>query len=146
MRAPDRADSAADAGHAPLQRIDQWLWFARLAKSRTLAQALIERGKVRVNRVKIEKTSAIVRPGDVLTLALGRRVISIEILGIGARRGPAVEAQTLYRDLTSRPPLASAVADERAADVGPAQAAREDGTGRPTKRERRLLDKFRGRS
>ncbi len=102
MKAPDRPDLVPDAGPAAFQRIDQWLWFARIAKSRTLAQALIERGKVRVNRIKIAKTSAVVRPGDVLTLSLGPRVISIEIIGIGARRGPAVEAQALYRDLTFR--------------------------------------------
>ena len=54
-----------------IQRVDQWLWFARVAKSRTLAQALIARGKVRINRNRLEKPSATVKPGDVLTLTLG---------------------------------------------------------------------------
>jgi ribosome-associated heat shock protein Hsp15 len=118
-----------------LQRIDQWLWYARIAKSRTLAQALIERGKVRINRVKVDKTSTAVKPGDVLTLSLGPRVTSIEVVAIGQRRGPATEAQALYRDLTPRqaPPV-----------PGVFQAVRADGSGRPTKRERRLTDKFRG--
>jgi ribosome-associated heat shock protein Hsp15 len=136
-----------EASPADLQRIDQWLWFARIAKSRTLAQALIERGKVRVNRIKIDKVSTAVRPGDVLTLSLGPRVISIEILGIGARRGPATEAQTLYRDLMARQPASdSPVAKEKEeAHIHAQQAARPEGSGRPTKRERRLIDKFRGR-
>jgi ribosome-associated heat shock protein Hsp15 len=124
-----------DPGPHALQRIDQWLWYARIAKSRTLAQALIERGKVRINRVKIEKASTTVRSGDVLTLSLGPRVISIEVIAIGQRRGPATEAQALYRDLTPRH-----------VPAGPnvSQAVRPCGSGRPTKRERRLIDKFRG--
>lgn len=146
MKAPGRPDLMPGPGREALQRIDQWLWFARIAKSRTLAQALIERGKVRVNRVKIEKTSAIVRPGDVLTLSLGPRVVSIEILGIGARRGPATEAQALYRDLTPRlAPSMSWALQEPTVETAPPQAVRGDGSGRPTKRERRLIDKFRGR-
>lgn len=134
-----------ETGPAALQRIDQWLWFARIAKSRTLAQALIERGKVRINRIKIEKTSTTVRPGDVLTLSLGPRVISIEILRIGARRGPAGEAQALYRDLTRRQPAPNSPVAEEDADVSVPQATRSEGSGRPTKRERRQIDKFRGR-
>lgn len=136
-----------DADRAALQRIDQWLWFARIAKSRTLAQALIERGKVRVNRVKIEKASTVVRPGDVLTLSLGPRVISIEILGIGVRRGPAPEAQALYRDLTPRPPpgASGGTLEASGGDVVGQAPSRPEGSGRPTKRERRLIDKFRGR-
>ncbi len=135
-----------DVGRQASQRIDQWLWFARIAKSRTLAQALIERGKVRVNRLKVDKTSMAVRPGDVLTLSLGPRVVSIEILAIGSRRGPASEAQTLYRDLVSRPPSPSEISGEtRETQSIVRQAMRADGSGRPTKRERRLTDKFRGR-
>ena len=148
MKAPGRRDRMPDANPASLQRIDQWLWFARIAKSRTLAQALIERGKVRVNRIKIGKPSAAVRPGDVLTLSLGPRVISIEILGIGARRGPATEAQALYRDLTTRHPLPGpGVSGEPGKSDAAAQraAARPEHSGRPTKRERRMIDKFRGR-
>ena len=133
-----------NAGRAALQRIDQWLWYARIAKSRTLAQALIERGKVRVNRVKIGKASTIVKPGDVLTLSLGPRVVSIEILGIGLRRGPASEAQALYRDLTPEPRRSESPLGKTA--PGPLQqGVRTDGAGRPTKRERRATDKLRGR-
>ena len=119
MKAPARPDTGSDATAGSLQRIDRWLWFARIAKSRTLAQALIERGKVRMNRVKIDKTSTTVRLGDVLTLSLGPRVLSIEVLGIGSRRGPAAEAQALYRDLA--PPRPKTISD-KSGETGPAEA------------------------
>ena len=146
MKAPARPDTGSDANAGSLQRIDRWLWFARIAKSRTLAQALIERGKVRINRVKIEKTSTTVRPGDVLSLSLGPRVLSIEILCIGSRRGPAAEAQALYRDLAPQPPktISDKPGETQQAEGISRQALRPEGAGRPTKRERRLTDKFRG--
>jgi len=133
---------------ASSQRIDQWLWFARIAKSRTLAQALVMRGKVRVNRLKIEKPSTAVKPGDVLTLSLGPRVVSVEILGIGIRRGPAPEARLLFRDLTPRPPPSEPGERPARPEAPPApltQGIRPEGAGRPTKRERRDTDRLRGR-
>jgi ribosome-associated heat shock protein Hsp15 len=133
-----------DPAAGATQRVDQWLWFARIAKSRTLAQALVARGKVRINRTRIEKPSATVKPGDVLTLALGPTVRVLEILAIGARRGPATEAQLLYRDLAPPPSLAASGA-RKENEVRPAQAIRLDGAGRPTKRERRQTDKLKGR-
>ncbi|HET6391120.1 RNA-binding S4 domain-containing protein [Hyphomicrobium sp.] len=139
-----------DAPAGSVQRVDQWMWFARFVKSRTLAQALIERGKVRINREKIYKTSTIVRPGDVLTLSLGPRVLSIEVLGIGSRRGPASEAALLYRNLASPSPAPISGAEGETGTVEEGmdapQAARSTGAGRPTKLERRQLDKLRGRS
>ncbi len=127
------------------------MWFARFVKSRTLAQVLIERGKVRINREKVYKTSTTVRPGDVLTLSLGPRVLSIEVLGIGSRRGPASEAALLYRDLASAPaaPISGAEGETGTTVEGKTdaqQAVRFSGAGRPTKLERRQLDKLRGRS
>ena len=133
-----------DAAAGATQRVDQWLWFARIAKSRTLAQALVARGKVRINRTRIEKPSATVKPGDVLTLALGPTVRVLEILAIGTRRGPATEAQLLYRDLAPPPSLAASGA-RKENEVRPTQAIRLDGAGRPTKRERRQTDKLKGR-
>ncbi|WEK50585.1 MAG: RNA-binding S4 domain-containing protein [Candidatus Kaistia colombiensis] len=109
------------------QRIDKWLWFARFAKSRSIAQKLVTGGKVRVNRDKIDASSRLVRPGDVLTLSLERQVRVIKILDPGTRRGPAPEAQLLYEDLT--PP---AVLTAPVVRGGP----------RPTKRDRRALDAF----
>ena len=133
-----------DAAAGATQRVDQWLWFARIAKSRTLAPALVARGKVRINRTRIEKPSATVKQGDVLTLALGPTVRVLEILAIGTRRGPSTEAQLLYRDLAPPPSLAASGA-RKENEVHSAQATRLDGAGRPTKRERRQTDKLKGR-
>ena len=83
-----------------LQRLDKWLWFARLAKSRTLAARLVEDGHVRVNRVKAEKPAVTVKPGDVLTLSLGLQIRVLRITAPGTRRGPAAEARGLYEDVT----------------------------------------------
>ena len=81
-------------------RIDQWLWHARIVKSRTLAQKLVASGKVRINREKTTSASHVVSIGDVLTISLERDVIIREILAIGQSRRPYEEAKLLYRDLT----------------------------------------------
>lgn len=117
------------------QRADQWLFFSRLVKSRTLAAALIADGALRVNGAICAKPAHALKVGDVLTLRHGPLVRILKVLGFGARRGPATEAQTLYADLT--PP-------RDPAPPAPSHAAREPGTGRPTKRERRELDKWSG--
>jgi ribosome-associated heat shock protein Hsp15 len=82
------------------QRIDKWLWFARMVKTRTLAQAIVSQGQVRVNKAKIVKPSHEVSAGDVLTLAVHGRVRVIKVLAIGTRRGPVREAQTLFADIS----------------------------------------------
>lgn len=115
-------------------RIDKWLWYARVTKSRTLAQKLAASGHVRVNRERISGTAQTVRVGDVLTIAQERRVLVLRIVALGSRRGPASEARTLYEDLSPPPPPR----EERPAPV----ALREPGAGRPTKRERRRMDAF----
>lgn len=143
-------DSDRDA-RAPsaTQRLDKWLWFARLAKTRTLAAALISAGKVRVNRVRVDKPSQAVRPGDVLTASLGRAVRVIRVLDPGSRRGPAAEAQRLYEELTpaavapKSPPGFNGSAGVAAARVG-AAGERPKGSGRPTKRDRRRIDRLSG--
>ena len=116
------------------QRIDKWLWFARIAKSRTLAQKLVISGQVRINRERNVSASHAVKVGDTLTIALESGVRVLRIVAPGARRGPAVEARLLFEDL-SPPPVPKDVAFE----------VRTDGTGRPTKRDRRELDRLRGR-
>ena len=77
-------------------RIDKWLWHARFCKTRSLAQAKAEAGQIRLNGNRVEKASAAVRPGDIMTLAAGRNVLVVRVLGLGDRRGPASEARTLY--------------------------------------------------
>ena len=123
--------------HTGSQRIDKWLWFARVIKSRTLAADAVTAGKVRINRTRVEKPSQLVKPGDVLTIALGAHVRILEVRAPGTRRGPATEAQMLYADLTPPPPLRDPADDPRHHAVG-----RDAGTGRPTKRDRRLIDKL----
>lgn len=89
------------------QRIDKWLWFARMVKTRTLAAAIVSQGQVRLNKVKVAKPAQEIGPGDVITLAAHGRVRVIKVLAIGARRGPASEAQTLYEDMAAPAPDAS---------------------------------------
>jgi ribosome-associated heat shock protein Hsp15 len=96
-----------DKTSAPAQRLDKWLWFARVVKSRTMAVELIGGGKVRVNRTRVHKPSHLLRAGDVLTVALREEVRILKVLAIGERRGPPQEARLLYRPLTgigSEPP------------------------------------------
>lgn len=88
---------------AARQRIDKWLFFARVVKSRSLAAKLVQAERVRVNREKIDHAAFVVKPGDVLTISLDRRVLVYRILDAGTRRGPATEARSLYEDLSSPP-------------------------------------------
>lgn len=81
------------------RRLDQWLWFARFVKSRSLAARLCTGGAVSVNGEKAKKASQAVRPGDVLAVRLGKLRRNIRILALGDRRGPALEARGLYEEL-----------------------------------------------
>lgn len=92
-------------------RLDKWLWHARFAKTRSLAAKLATDGRVRIDGNVSDKPAAAVRPGQVLTFALGRHIRVIEIVAIGARRGPAAEAQTLYRDLSPPSPATALPAE-----------------------------------
>jgi ribosome-associated heat shock protein Hsp15 len=94
----------ASAANSLTIRLDKWLFHARFAKSRSIACALIEGAGVRVNGQRIAKPAFAVGPGDVLTFALGARVVVVRIVDIGTRRGPAPEAQALYDDLSPPPP------------------------------------------
>jgi ribosome-associated heat shock protein Hsp15 len=123
------------SGHR--ERLDKFLFFSRALKSRTLAQKFIESGAVRVNSERTDRTDHKVGAGDVLTMQLHERVVIWRILDAGVRRGPASEAQGLYEDL-SPPPLPKV---ERTAFE---QAVRDEGSGRPTKRERRDTDRLKG--
>ena len=80
-------------------RIDKWLWHARFYRTRALAQAAASAGRVRVNGARIQKASAAVRTGDVLTLVLHRDVLAVRVLGFAERRGAAPEARQLYEIL-----------------------------------------------
>lgn len=115
-------------------RLDKWLWHARFFKTRGLSAKLVSAGHVRVNREKVSKPAYAVAPGDVLTFPQSREIRVIRVLALGERRGPASEAQGLYEDLDPPRP--------REGDTLP-QSPKYEGKGRPTKRERRQLDRNR---
>ncbi len=117
------------------QRLDKWLWRARFFKTRTLAAKLCNGGHVRSGGNAITKAHHLVRIGDVLTFAQGRYIRVVKVLALGTRRGPATEARTLYEDL--KPPETSQAMPTTSGGRRPA------GAGRPTKRERRLIDQLR---
>jgi ribosome-associated heat shock protein Hsp15 len=81
------------------QRIDKWLWHARLVRTRSAAAALAGSGHVRVNGARIEASSRLVRIGDVITVALERTVRVLKVRGFVERRGPAKTCDDLYEDL-----------------------------------------------
>lgn len=98
------------------QRIDRWLFFARIVKSRSLAARLVQAGKVRINREKTDVAAHPVKPGDVLTITLDRRILVCRVLAPGERRGPAEEARTLYEDLGAAAAGAAPLAEDRSAE------------------------------
>jgi ribosome-associated heat shock protein Hsp15 len=83
-----------------VQRLDKWLWFARIVKSRTLASQLVQDGKVRINRAKVAKPAQTVRLNDVLTIVIRGNVHVLRVLAPGTRRGPPAEARLLYELLS----------------------------------------------
>ncbi|GBE43608.1 heat shock protein 15 [bacterium BMS3Bbin10] len=119
------------------QRLDKWLWHARVARTRTLSARLVETGKVRVNRAPVRKPGRSVSAGDVLTLTIRGRVRVLKVLACGRRRGPAAQARELYEDLSPPP-----VKREKGPAPLQAPAQREKGSGRPTKRDRRRIDSW----
>ena len=128
------ADVASDYAHI---RLDKWLFFARVIKSRTLAAKFISAGYVRINGEKTNQPSYKIKPGDVLTISLERVVKVYKVINCGVRRGPAAESRTLYKDL-SPPPFEKPNTRFEAIN-----AKREPGSGRPTKKERREMDRLR---
>jgi ribosome-associated heat shock protein Hsp15 len=90
------ADSAAT------QRVDRWLWHARIVKTRSLAASLVTSGYVRVNGRRAEQPSRMIKTGDVLTIALPSRVRVLKVAGILPRRADAAAARLLYEPMTSQ--------------------------------------------
>ncbi|MCE1235349.1 MAG: RNA-binding S4 domain-containing protein [Hyphomicrobiales bacterium] len=118
------------------QRIDRWLWHARVVKTREGAKALVEGGHVRVDRERETKAGAAVKPGQVLTVTLPGRVVVLRVRGFVERRGSAEVARTTYEDLSPPPPPREPRVET--ASVG----ERDPGAGRPTKRDRRSIDRL----
>jgi ribosome-associated heat shock protein Hsp15 len=122
------------------RRLDKWLWFARFFKSRSLATRFCSTGRLRVNGKLVGKPHYALKPGDVLTFPLGPHVRIIQVAELGLRRGPATEARTLYEDLDPPQPHRAVTAKTTAKTIAP--GSRAPGAGRPTKAERRAIDKL----
>lgn len=122
-------------------RIDKWLWHARFYKTRSLASKACQAGHIVLNGQSVSKASVTVVAGDRLQFFQGTHLRVVEVVALGERRGPALEAQTLYVDHSPpRIPKQEVAADIRTAPI----AKREAGAGRPTKAERRAIDRLRG--
>ncbi|WP_085906581.1 RNA-binding S4 domain-containing protein [Kiloniella majae] len=119
-------------------RIDKWLWYARFFKTRSIASTVCNGGRVRVGGKAVGKASQLVKPDDVLTFTQGTNIRVVKILALGSRRGPAPEARELYEDLVP-------VDTQKSRKTNPVgdTAIRDMGTGRPTKKDRRDIDKLR---
>jgi len=120
------------------QRIDRWIWHARVVRTRSLAADLAESGRVRINGQRINAPARMVRAGGVLTIALHSSVKVLRAIGFAERRGSAREIAPLYEDLSEPVP-------PRSAPPRPNAPSRDPGSGRPTKRDRRALDRMRQR-
>ncbi|CAN0412224.1 unnamed protein product [Phaeothamnion confervicola] len=112
------------------------MWHARVVRTRSAAASLVDAGLVRINGVRCDAASRPVRPDDVITVALDRNVRILKVVGYAERRGSSDIAKALFEDLT--PPPAPK-------PETPESGTREDGAGRPTKRERRQIDRLHGR-
>src|SRR5258708_38251908 len=121
-------------------RMDKWLWAARFFKTRALASRACELGRIESNGQQA-KASREVRPGDRLKIRNETGDFQVEILLVTEMRGPAAVAQTLYRETEASRELRLKVAEERKA-MAYSEGLRE---GKPSKRDRREIDRFRGR-
>ena len=119
-------------------RLDKWLWYARFFKTRSAANKAISGGRFRLDGMIMTKPHRQALSGQVLTFVQGDRVRVVRVLALGGRRGPSVEAESLYKDLAPVKDLL----------VGKAQIpkfkfeVRGKGSGRPTKRLRRATDRL----
>lgn len=120
-------------------RLDKWLWAARFFKTRSLAQEAIEKGHVLVRGEKV-KVARAARIGDELTVRVGEHVRVVRVLDLSERRGPAPVAQQLYQETDESIRARVEAAARRALAAEPADAIEH---GRPTKRDRRALERWR---
>jgi ribosome-associated heat shock protein Hsp15 len=120
-------------------RLDKWLWAARFFKTRSMAQKAIEGGKVKLAGERI-KPAREVKPGDILAVTLGDHTWDVTILQISDKRGPAPVARLLYEESDASRARREAEIARRRLTTEPAQSRK----GRPTKRDRRELDRFGG--
>jgi ribosome-associated heat shock protein Hsp15 len=118
-------------------RIDKWLWAARFFKTRSLAADAVEKGHVRIGGATV-KPAKDVRVGDLVEVEIERIVWQVRVMGVCEMRGPAAVAQTLYEETPEGREKRSAEAERRRTFREPTATLQ----GRPTKRDRRVIDKF----
>ena len=118
-------------------RLDKWLWAARFFKTRGLAQLAIAGGRVKLNGDRIKPAHA-VKPGDALAVRIEEIEWRVTVRGLAERRGPAAEAKKLYEESAASVAERQRLTDLRRWGTEPALQLK----GRPTKRDRRLLEKF----
>jgi ribosome-associated heat shock protein Hsp15 len=121
---------------AAKHRIDKWLWAARFFKTRALAAAALECGKVQLNEARIKPAKA-VAVGDRLDIHIGQYRYLVEVLALSNKRGSAPEAQKLYRETDESRQRREAIAEQLKVQPQPFQLK-----GRPTKRDRRVIERF----
>ena len=122
-------------------RIDKWLWAARFYKTRSLAVEEIDKGRVCINALEV-KPSREVKVGDMVALRQGPITRTLVVRGISSQRGPAPVAQQLYEETEESLALKARAAEQRHLTSDPASSLEH---GRPTKRDRRTLDKAQGK-
>ena len=132
MKYPDQKDDECKF------RIDKWLWAARFFKTRSLSVDAIECGKVLWNGVRVKPAKSLV-VGDMLTIRMGPYQFVVEVLALSSNRGPAPQAQLLYRETEESILRRKALSDEIKSQPAPTFLR-----GRPTKRDRREIDKLKG--
>lgn len=119
-------------------RIDKWLWAARFFKTRSLSVDALECGKVLCNGVRVKPAKS-VAVGDILAIRIGPYQFIVEVLALSSQRGPAPQAQLLYREAEESVLRRKALSDELKAQPMPTLLR-----GRPTKRDRREIEKLKG--
>lgn len=117
-------------------RIDKWLWAARFFKTRSLATVAVDCGKVRCNDERV-KPARNIKPGDLLAIDNGATKWEVEVVGLSDVRGPATQAQMLYAETPQSILKRQNETEQRRLFHEPTSEIK----GRPTKRDRRLLDK-----
>lgn len=118
-------------------RIDKWLWTARFFKTRSLATVAVDGGKIQLNGQRV-KPAKEVKPGDEIKIHIGQTEWTVFVRGIAERRGPATEARQLYEETAESQARRESERETRRLGVEPAVGLH----GRPTKRDRRRIDKI----
>ncbi len=124
-------------------RLDKWLWHARFVKTRARAQEVCASGRIRVNGMLTAKAHQAVRPGDVLTFPLHAQIRIVRVLATAPRRGSATVARDLYEDLAPAADRAVGSAPDEPVSPEAMPPQRAPGSGRPTKRDRREIERLR---